>query len=216
MKTRVILLAVACVLFTSLLGAAQSRKQSNRRWGITAGANLNEIHFKQSDLLKTGRLMGATVGVTGELMIPGIGFGVDGSLLYTLKRGQLHMGEHTVWSSQGLGDENCALHYIDVPINLKFKYHRLNGVENTIMPVVYVGPTFSFLAGHNTLGPDGGALNYTKVSVLLRAGVGCELFRKVQLNVGYCFSVGETLRTKLLDENSAKNRTWMASATYFF
>lgn len=207
-------LILAAVL--TLLSVTLSWSQPVRRWGITAGANLNEIHFKQSDLFKSDRLVGPMIGVTGEMMIPGIGFGLDGSVLYSMRRGKLHMGDLKVWSSQGISTESCNLHYIDVPINLKFKYHKLGGLENTIMPLVFVGPTFSFLAGHNKIGPDDGALDYTKVSVLLRAGVGCELFRKVQLNIGYSFSVGETLRTKLLDENGAKNRTWYATATYYF
>lgn len=183
------------------------------RWGVTLGGNYNEVHFKQTDIIKVDRQFGAIAGLTGEYMIPGIGFGVDGSLLYAMRASKLNLGNCKVWSSLGAGNENCTLHYIDVPFNLKFKYRNLNGIENIIMPVVFAGPTFSFLVGHNKCAD---ALSYKTVSVGIHAGIGCELYNKVQLKASYNFSIGRSLRTKLLDENDAKNRTWAVTATYFF
>jgi hypothetical protein len=81
------------------------------------------------------------------------------------------------------------------------------------MPFAYVGPTFSFHVGHNDVKD---ALRYTAVSVLLHAGIGVELFNKVQISGGYSFSVGQNLGTKILDEHVAKHRTWFVQATYFF
>lgn len=182
------------------------------RWGVTAGANYNEIHFKQGDIFKSDRMVGGNAGLTGELMIPGIGFGVDASVLYSMCNGKLHMGDKKVWSSLGLGTETCTLHYIDIPLNLKFRYHNLDGVENTIMPLAFAGPTISVLAGHNKVGDQ---LSYQKLSASFHMGIGCELFNKVQVNVGYQFGIGESLKTKLLDENGAKNRTWFVNLTYF-
>ena len=83
----------------------------------------------------------------------------------------------------------------------------------TIMPFAYAGPTFSFLAGHNKVDD---ALHYTTVNVLLHAGIGVELFNKVQVSGGYSFSVGQNLGTKLLDDHVAKHRNWFVQATYFF
>lgn len=198
---------------TTLLVAFTANAQPQRRWGITVGGNYNEIHFKQTDIFASDRMFGGSLGLTGEMMIPGVGFGVDASILYTLRQGKVHFGERKVWSSLGMENQAVRLHYIDVPLNLKFRYSNLNGVENTIMPIAFAGPTFSFLAGHNKVND---ALKYTTVSVLLHMGIGCELFNKVQITGGYSFSIGETLRTKLLDENAAKNRTWFVQATYLF
>ena len=207
-------IAKILILITLAAIMRPASAQTSARWGVTVGGNYNEIHFKQTDIFGTDKMFGALGGVTGELMIAGVGFGLDASLLYNLKQGRLHMGDRRVWSSQGLGDEVCRLHYIDVPLNLKFKYRNLNGVENTIAPIVFAGPTFSFLAGHNNIGDN--QLKYNTVSVVLHAGVGAELFNKLQINASYNFSVGETCRTRLLDEHSAKCRTWQVTATYFF
>lgn len=205
--TRLLVLAVA------LLCAVSSFAQPERRWGVTVGGNYNEIHFKQSDIFDSDPMFGGSIGVTGDLMIPGVGFGIDGSVLYTFRQGRVHFGDKRAWESQGIETQAVQLHYIDVPLNLKFRYSRLGGLESTIMPFVYAGPTFSFLAGHNKVG---NALKYTTVNVLLHAGIGVELFNKVQISGGYSFSVGQNLGTKILDEHVAKHRTWFVQATYFF
>lgn len=205
--TKLILMVVA------LLAVLSAQAQPVRRWGVTVGGNYNEIHFKQTDIFESDRMFAPSVGITGDMMIPGIGFGVDASLLYTMRQGRLHLGDRRVWESQGLGNEVARQHYIDLPLNLKFRYSNLGGFESTMMPFIYAGPTFSFLVGHNKVGD---ALRYTTVNVQLHAGLGVELFNKVQVSGGYCFSVGQNLGTKLLDDHVAKYRTWFVQATYFF
>jgi len=209
MKKYIQFILVACALLSTISAQAQPE----RRWGVTVGGNYNEIHFKQSDIFESDRMFAPSVGLTGDLMIPGVGFGVDASLLYTMRQGKVHFGDRQIWSSLGIENQTVRLHYIDVPINLKFRYSKLNGVENTIMPLIYAGPTFSFLAGHNKVND---ALNYTTVSVLLHFGIGCELFNRIQISGGYSFSIGQNLSTKLLDQHVAKHRTWFVQATYFF
>lgn len=194
-----------------ILSTAAMTAQTTSRWGITAGANMNEIHFKQHDILPVDKMFGPQVGVIGEMNFSGIGFGVEGGLLYSLKQGKVHFDDRTAWSSLGLGKETVAMHYLDVPLHLKFKYHRLGGLETTIMPLVYVGPQFSFLVH----GSHGNVNKYPPVNVYLDMGAGCELMERVQLRAGYNFSVGQSFHTRLLDENVAKNRTWYVNVTWF-
>jgi hypothetical protein len=196
---------------TLLIASATASGQTTSRWGITAGATINEVHFKQHDIVPSKRAVGPQLGVTGEMNFSGIGFGVEGSLLYTLKQGKVNYGERTVWESQGFGDEMVSMHYLDVPLHLKFKYNRLGGAESTIMPMVFVGPQFSFLMHGN----HGDINKYSPVSVYLDMGLGCELMERVQLRGGYNFSIGQSFHTKMLDENVAKNRTWYFNVTWF-
>jgi hypothetical protein len=201
------------IISVALLSSLSSVAQPVRRWGVTIGGNYNEIHFKQTDIFESDRKFGGSIGVTGDMMIPGVGFGIDASILYTLRQGRIHLGDRRAWESQGIETQTAQLHYIDVPLNLKFRYSKLGGLESSLMPFIYAGPTFSFLAGHNKMGD---ALKYTTVNVLLHAGIGVELFNRVQVSGGYSFSVGQNLGTKLLDEHVAKHRTWFVQATYFF
>ncbi len=196
---------------TLLIASAAASGQTTSRWGITAGATINEVHFKQHDIVPSKRAVGPQLGVTGEMNFSGIGFGVEGSLLYTLKQGKVNYGERTIWESQGFGDEMVSMHYLDMPLHLKFKYNRLGGAESTIMPMVFVGPQFSFLMHGN----HGDINKYSPVSVYLDMGLGCELMERVQLRGGYNFSIGQSFHTKMLDENVAKNRTWYFNVTWF-
>lgn len=203
---RISLLIAALVLTT-----AATMAQTSSRWGITAGANINNVHFKQHDIMPSKTMWSPQVGVTGEMNFSGVGFGVDGSVLYSLKQGKVNYGDRTAWSSLGYGNETVSMHYIDVPLHLKLKWRRLEGLENTIMPMIYVGPQFSFLAygNHKSLN------SYPPVNVYLDMGAGIELMERVQIRGGYNFSIGQSFHTKILDDNVAKNRTWYFSVTWF-
>ncbi len=75
---------ITLIIAGLLLAATAATAQTNSRWGITAGANFNEIHFKQNDIMPSERMWGPQLGVTAEMNFSGIGFGVEGSALYTL------------------------------------------------------------------------------------------------------------------------------------
>ena len=202
---------ITLLIAAMLLATAAATAQTTSRWGITAGANFNEVHFKQTDIVPSKRAWGPQVGVTGEMNFSGIGFGVEGSLLYTLKQGKVNYGERTIWSSVGAGNETVSMHYLDVPLHLKFKWRRMGGLESTIMPMLYVGPQFSFIVGASNKNLN----SYPPVNVYLDMGAGVELIERLQLGAGYNFSIGQSFHTKLLDDNVAKNRTWYVSATWF-
>ncbi|MBQ9575458.1 MAG: PorT family protein [Muribaculaceae bacterium] len=202
---------ITLLIAAMLLATAAATAQTTSRWGITAGANFNEVHFKQTDIVPSKRAWGPQVGVTGEMNFSGIGFGVEGSLLYTLKQGKVNYGERTIWSSVGAGNETVSMHYLDVPLHLKFKWRRMGGLESTIMPMLYVGPQFSFIVGASNKNLN----SYPPVNVYLDMGAGVELIERLQLRAGYNFSIGQSFHTKLLDDNVAKNRTWYVSATWF-
>lgn len=202
---------IALLMTVMLLLVTTAMAQSSSRWGVTLGANINSIHFKQSDIMPSKSCWGPQAGVMGEMNFSGLGFGVDGSLLYSMRQGKLNYGERVAWSSLGAGNETVAMHYLDVPLHLKFQFRRLGGMETTFMPLAYVGPHFSFLVhgSHSNLN------SYPFVNVYLDMGAGFELFERWQVRGGYKFSVGQSLHTKLLDDNVAKNRNWYFSLTYF-
>ena len=197
------------ILFIAMLGVNEVQGQT--RWGVVAGVDYTNLSFDQ-DLFTINQNVGATAGVTGELMIPGIGFGVDASLLYTQRGATLNLGERPLWSSQGYGKENMLLHYLEIPIHLKFKFKNLNGLENTIMPILFAGPEFSFLVGHSNIK----AMEYAGGEFGIDVGVGCEILQRFQVNASYCWGMSYALKTKQLDDFSARNRCWKLACTYFF
>lgn len=199
------------MLCVAVLGIGTTRAQSTSRWGVVAGADISTLKFDQ-DLFKVDQNVGATLGVMGELMMPGIGFGFDASLLYTQRGAKLHLGERPIWEVQGYGKENCMLHYLEIPIHLKFKFKNLGGFENTLMPMLFVGPEFSFLLAHS--GID--AIKYPGGEFGLDMGLGFEILRKFQVNLSYCTGMSYAVKTKLLDDFTAKNTTYKLTFTYLF
>lgn len=187
------------------------RSNAQFRLGATAGVDFSTLKFKQ-DLITIDASTGFQTGVQGELMFPGIGFGVDVGLLYTQRGATLNLGEREIWGSQGYTDPRCYLHYIEIPLNLRFKWTRMQGLEDFVAPYVFGGPSISLLAGHSKID----ALEYAFGEIGLQCGLGFEIMRRWQIQGSYTWGMTYALKTKLLDDFSAQNRTWSIRATYFF
>lgn len=199
----VIILAVAMLL--PLSSEAQFRRS------VVAGVNINDLVFKQ-DLAGVSSLVGAQAGVEGELMFPGIGFGLSFGLMYNQLGGQVNLGEKKIWASEGYGNEKLYLHNITIPLHLRFKWTRLNGFEDTLAPLIFGGPDFSILAGHSKCD----AIKWAGGDLGLTAGIGAEIFKKWQVTASYTWGMTYSLKTKLLDDYSARQRHWAVRVAYFF
>ncbi len=196
----------ALILLSAAFGAS-----AEFRWGPTAGINISKLHFRDN-LFGVDPSVGPEIGVIGELMIPGIGFGVDFGLNWSMIGSKLHLGDRPVWSLDGYGTEQCYTHCINIPVNLRFKYTNLMGVERYVAPFVYGGPVFSINAGHSNLN----AIKFSGGSIMAQVGIGVELFTKFQLSGGYYWGLTYQLKTAKLDNLSARPQGWLVRATYLF
>lgn len=201
---------LTCLLTAAALMAGFSAN-AQFRYGPSVGADISTLNFKQ-DLFTVDKSVGYSAGVMGELMFPGIGFGLDIGLRYQQRGAKLNLGEKLIWASEGYTDPRCYLHYIDIPFHLKFKYTNLNGIEDMIAPFVYGGPTFSILVAHNKIE----ALRYSGGELGIEAGIGAELFRKWQISAGYTWGVTYAVKTRQLTDFSARSSTWDLRVTYLF
>ena len=197
------------ILMATLLMPLSSNAQFRR--SVVAGVNINDLVFKQ-DLASVSTLIGAQAGVEGELMFPGIGFGLSFGLMYNQLGGQVNLGEKKIWASEGYGNEKLYLHNITIPLHLRFKWTRLNGFEDTLAPLIFGGPEFSILAGHSKCD----AIKWAGGDLGLTAGVGAEIFKKWQVTASYTWGMTYSLKTKLLDDYSARQRHWAVRVAYFF
>lgn len=180
-------------------------------WGLTAGPNFTSYHFKQK-LFDVKMSTGFQGGVIGELMFPGIGFGVDFGLMYNMHGSKLDLGSRTVWASDGYGNEQIWIHSLQLPVHLRFKYTNLNGVERTIAPFAFAGPNFSFTVANNGCK----AIEYPGGSVVIQFGLGAELFEKYQIFGMYNLGVTYEMRTVKLENESAQQRGWQVGVAYMF
>lgn len=194
-----------------LLAATALGASAEFRWGPTAGVNFSTLHWKQK-LAKTSMLTGGQAGLMGEIMIPGIGFGIDFGLKYSLRGAKVNFGDHEIWSSSGIKNQNTWFHTLEIPLNLRFKWTRMNGFEQYLAPFVFGGPTFDFTVGTNSQP----ALEHPGGYVSMQCGAGVELLEHWQISGGYSWGVSYMTRTKKLDNYSAQYRGGFVNVAYLF
>lgn len=181
------------------------------RWGPTVGANFPFYHWRQN-LMKSTMLPGFSAGIQCEVMIPGIGFGVDFGLKYANRGGRVSFNEQEVWSSDGIGRTDLRMHVIQVPVDLRFKWTRMDGFENYLAPFAFGGPVFNFNVGNTKCN----AVDRAGVSVGLQVGAGVELWKRFQISGGYLWDVTYDMKTRKLDNFSAKLEGWIVDFAVLF
>ncbi|MBD5268795.1 MAG: PorT family protein [Bacteroides sp.] len=181
------------------------------RWGPTAGLNISNFYWKQP-ILKSDYNCGFQAGVMGEVMIPGIGFGIDFAARYNMHGASVNLGDSKVWSVDGYENGNFRLHAIDIPVHLRFKWTRMDGLEQYVAPFAYIGPVFSFNVGQSNCK----AIEHPAGSVGLEFALGAEFIEHIQFSVGYQWGVAYDLRTVKLDNLSASTSAWNINVAYLF
>ena len=203
-------------LLVVLIAMAGFSAKAQMRWGAIAGATITDLKWSQSTFrtqpFVVDQSVGGFGGVIGEYNIPGIGFAIDLGLQYAQRGATLHLEDFKVWSDDGFGEEKALLHYIDIPVHLRFKYQRMNGFERKLAPFVFAGPTMSILAGHSNIK----AFDYKSVILGIELGAGVEIFRNYQLSACYTWDVTNTMQAVKLDNFKSKSRTWKVGLTYLF
>lgn len=199
-------LIAALVVLCTVLGAS-----AQFRWGVMAGANFTDYHFKQS-LVDVKSSVGYQAGVMGELMFPGIGFGIDFGLQYSHHGAKVNLGQRHVWQAEGYGDQQIWIHSLQIPLHLRYKYSRFNGLERYFIPFAFAGPNFSFHLGDNGVK----AMEYPGGTVSIQFGLGVELIERIQVFGSYDLGVSYEMRTRKLDNFSARPSTWNVGVSYMF
>ncbi len=180
------------------------------RWGPTAGVNITNLNFKQ-DLIQPSKGLGPVVGVQGEMMFPGIGFGIDIGAMYSMQGASLNLGRWPLWSTQGYGTERLNFHTLQIPIDLRFKWTRLNGWEDYAAPYIFGGPVFNLTMAHSSCK----AFEYAS-SIGLQVGLGFEIFKRWQIQGSYMWGLTYATKASQLIDYSARLCGWTARATYLF
>ena len=110
--------------------------------GIRAGANMSSLKFNKE--VKSSNVAGFTGGVMAEFIIPGLGFGLDGAVMYTRRGSELKFSDIVDAAGNVIGSNKSTtkLDYIEIPVNLKYKL----GLP-LVKPYIFAGPSFAFLVG---------------------------------------------------------------------
>ncbi len=201
--TRSITMAIiAIVAFATSMPAA-----SQFRFGLKAGVAINSLKFTSAEEFKgsfnTDNRAGFVGGAMVEFTVPVIGVGVDASLLYVHRE---------VKSST----DNIKRDYIDIPINLKYKF-SIPVIDNVLRPFVTTGPSFAFLASKKGIDE---ALENKTTDIAWNFGFGVELLKHVQVAASYGLGLTNTLKAVGTVTNGekieGKNKYWTVTAAYIF
>ncbi len=205
------------LLLLVILIACATPVKAQFRYAAVAGVAIDNLKFSQ-DLFPVNKMTGFQAGIMGEMMFPGIGFGIDFGLLYNMMGAKTDLGTHKIWSSDGFGKNTNAIHMLQIPFHLRFKWTRMGGIEDYIAPFVSGGPDFGILVGHSNIKGNPGIENpfvYSHGDLGLSVGGGFELFRRWQVGVQYTWGMGYLTKTRKLDNLAARNRQWLFRVTYF-
>lgn len=187
------------------------RSAAEFRYGPQTGVSFTNLNFKQ-DLFTVRGATGFSAGILGEMMFPGIGFGIDFGLGYQLLGAHTNLGECKMWETQGYGDPRICLHYLRIPFHLRYKYTRLNGLEDFWAPFAYVGPNFGLRLANSKCD----AYDYSGGDLSIDFGAGFEICRNWQISGCYTWGLTYSLKAKVLQAFSARNSAWNIRLTYFF
>lgn len=204
-------------LLLSIMILAIPAAKAQFRYAPVAGVTVNTLSFSQ-DLFDVHQVVGAQGGVMGELMFPGIGFGIDFGLLYNLMGARTDMSQRNIWAIDNIGNPRVDIHTLQIPVHLRFKWTRMNGFEDYLAPFAYGGPEFAITLGHGKIKSASGAdpYSYSGGDFGLTAGLGVEIFKNWQLSAQYTWGLTYLLEAKQLDNFSADNRQWAVRLAYFF
>lgn len=197
MKKKIIAFLCAMALLAVAIPA-----QAQLRFGVKGGLNITSVHF-DSDLLKSDNVTGFHIGPMIEATMPLLGFGFDAALLYSQK------GMES--SSSGV-KTTMKTSYIDVPVNLKWKF----GLP-IVKAYLAAGPYASFRVGGdkiwNVLSDQ---LETKSFGAGLNFGAGVEVFNHLQVGFNYELGLTDNFSAEKLDLSSNKNRGWTISAAILF
>ena len=179
--------------------------KSQLKFGVKGGLNISSVHLN-SDILKADNVTGFQIGPMIETTIPLIGVGLDAAILYSQKG-------MDVKSETGTST-NVKTDYIDVPVNLKWKF----GLP-IIKGYLAAGPCIGFRVGGDKFweipGSVVGQVKAKNFSAGLNFGAGVELISHLQVGINYGLGLTDNYSAEKYDLN-AKNRGWSVTAAILF
>lgn len=203
-------LTVCLIVALAMIG---STANAQLRFGFRGEVGLNKPSFSK-DVINVENLNGFKVGPTVEFMFPVVNLGVEGSLLYNNEamNVQLLSTESVVDVSQKISN-----HYIDIPVNLKYKM----GIISPLKIFVAAGPYAKIrVAGDDlTLQQVRDNVEAKAFEAGINLGLGADIINRVQIGFNYGiimtdnYSVNEP---KWQDAFNGKKGSWTLSAAVFF
>ena len=186
MKTRKLFFAgLLAFLMTGSTISAQPR------FGVKAEVGINKPSLSK-EVYSVENMNTFKIGPTVEFMLPVMDFGIDASLLYSNEK----MKVKDFKADKSLTE--VSSHYIDVPVNLKYKM----GIISPLKVYLAAGPYAQFKVAGDEFKLDviTDKVEEKKFQAGINLGLGADVINRVQVGFNY--------RLKLTDDYSVNEPTW--------
>lgn len=219
-----------CIVLAVVALAAAPAANAQLRFGAKLGANFSNLSWDDAKNFnfKGSSLTNFTGGVTAEWIFIA-GFGIDASVMYTAKGTKYEVGDNIMGEAfeSLFGTKEAVtntIHYIEVPVNLKYKL-KIPVVEDIVIPFIYAGPSFAFKVGESIKGLGETVKNADQIiknenfDVAINVGIGAEIIKHVNLAVQYGWGLGTASEIgfgDVVNVNKAKSGAWTITLGYMF
>ena len=205
MKKNRLLVIALIIAFSTIATTGYSQV----RFGLRGEVGLNKATFSK-EAIEVENLNTFKIGPTVEIMFPVMDFGVEASILYNNNKMDVAYLED---SSTPIKVTN---HYIDIPVNLKYKF----GLISPVKIYAAAGPYAKIHVG-------GDDIKFSDVTDDIKAktfeagvnlGLGVELFKRLAVGVNYGIQLTDDYSTnqpKWSDALNNKDGLWSIQATVY-
>ena len=205
MKKNRLLVIALIIAFSTIATTGYSQV----RFGLRGEVGLNKATFSKK-AIEVENLNTFKIGPTVEIMFPVMDFGVEASILYNNNKMDVAYLED---SSTPIKVTN---HYIDIPVNLKYKF----GLISPVKIYAAAGPYAKIHVG-------GDDIKFADVTDDIKAktfeagvnlGLGVELFKRLAVGVNYGIQLTDDYSTnqpKWSDALNNKDGLWSIQATVY-
>ena len=205
MKKNRLLVIALIIAFSTIATTGYSQV----RFGLRGEVGLNKATFSKK-AIEVENLNTFKIGPTVEIMFPVMDFGVEASILYNNNKMDVAYLED---SSTPIEVTN---HYIDIPVNLKYKF----GLISPVKIYAAAGPYAKIHVG-------GDDIKFSDVTDDIKAktfeagvnlGLGVELFKRLAVGVNYGIQLTDDYSTnqpKWSDALNNKDGLWSIQATVY-
>lgn len=183
------------------------------RFGFKGEVGINKPSFTK-EVYSVENMNAFKIGPSVEFTVPVAGLGVEGSLLYSNEKMNVKNVE-----KNGVGSviEEISSHYIDVPVNLKYKM----GIISPLKVYLAVGPYAQFKVGGDEFTYEAlkGKVDDKKFQAGVNVGIGAEVINRVQLGFNYRLKLTDDYSTnepKLKDVLNENKGFWSIAAAVYF
>ncbi|MDY9918037.1 putative secreted protein [Proteiniphilum saccharofermentans] len=208
MKTKTLFLSALAAFL--LIGATAN---AQLRFGLRGEVGLNKPSFSE-EVFEVENLNSFKIGPTAEFMLPVVNLGVEGAILYSNDR--MNVKDVSEEGAQSIV-QKVSNHYLDVPVNLKYKIGFLLPVKAYLAG----GPYARFLIASDdfTWETIKGEVEAKSFEAGVNLGLGAELFSRLAVGVNYGIRMTDNYsvdKPEWTDAFNGKKGTWSLTAAVYF